>query len=70
MEDIKYALVPCTTRALRTTPMVERAQTPHAAASAPIGINRNGQLAVLQLRPYAPEECKAPAVGCVWLEPV
>ena len=33
----------------------------------PIGINRNGQLAVLQLRPYAPEGCRAVqwmAFGC------
>ncbi len=33
----------------------------------PIGINRNGQLAVLQLRPYAPESCRAVqwmAFGC------
>ena len=29
-----------------------------AACIGPIGINRNGQLAVLQIRPYAPESCR------------
>ena len=58
IEDVKYAL----SLHYQGTPF-----DPYGAAGTeatrnayrPIGINRNGQLAVIQLRPYAPEACRA-----------
>ena len=58
IEDVKYAL----SLHYQGTPYdpYGAAGTPATRGSyRPIGINRNGQLAVIQLRPYGPEECRA-----------
>ena len=58
IEDVKYAL----SLHYQGTPFdpYGSAGTPATrGAYRPIGINRNGQLAAIQLRPYAPESCRA-----------
>ncbi len=58
MEDIKYALS-LHYQGTPYDPYGRKGTDATRGCFRPIGINRNGQLAVLQLRPYAPEECKA-----------
>jgi dipeptidase len=58
IEDVKHAL----SLHYQGTPYdpYGSAGTPSTRGSyRPIGINRNGQLAVIQLRPYGPESCRA-----------
>ena len=57
IEDVKYALSLC----YQGTPYDPYGHDPagHPGRYRPIGINRNSQLAVLQLRPYEPEATRA-----------
>ena len=58
IEDVKYALS-LHYQGTPYDPYGDRGNASTCGAYRPIGINRNGQLAVIQIRPYAPESCRA-----------
>lgn len=58
IEDVKYALS-LHYQGTPYDPYGNRGDASTRGAYRPIGINRNGQLAVIQIRPYAPESCRA-----------
>ncbi|MEE1210058.1 MAG: C69 family dipeptidase, partial [Parafannyhessea umbonata] len=58
IEDVKYALS-LHYQGTPYDPYGDRGDASTRGAYRPIGINRNGQLAVIQIRPYAPESCRA-----------
>ena len=58
IEDVKYALS-LHYQGTPYDPYGERGTAATRGAYRPIGINRNGQLSVLQVRPYEPEACRA-----------
>ena len=55
IEDVKYAL----SLHYQGTPYDPYGSGPHAGSFRPIGINRNSQLSIVQLRPYAPSATRA-----------
>ncbi|MGN0076026.1 MAG: C69 family dipeptidase [Parafannyhessea sp.] len=58
IEDVKYALS-LHYQGTPYDPYGARGDASTRGTYRPIGINRNGQLAVLQIRPYEPEACRA-----------